>query len=1515
MVVRTIGVNITGAEDVQRVQSLLNGLKKQVGEVNNLLKKELGAGNKSASFKVNIGFSTAQFQREWSAFKKRVAPTLEVKVKLTGDKGNGNDPLENMNDGARRFMSNSQSLRTQLNTIGGALDGLSSKTLTLGKALGALTIGKVLGGNLRFSTGIFGSMLKEINTVRNVLQKGFVIGKVVTAPAVKTLTALGSLGKRVGMTFVKHFNSALSNLGRGVIHMNSFQNIFNRIGQTINQGVRSIVQQTKELGDAMVTYETQMASFGQDRSTTEAVAQEISRYGAATAYNGADLLRNTGYFTALGVQDPVKLTKAIAGLVATNKNPIDDFAGVAKQLTDALQAGKLNWQDFRIIQYRQSPVATRLIDEELAKRGYLQDDKGNPVNKQTAIRKGYLSLEKYLEVLTEVGNSDALQSLTNTIKTPKLALDNLLENIGLKASGAVGAEGPLKGLYDSIVDFIKDITALVEKSDPVWQYVGEKSQKAVAGIRGYFSEWNKAFSEQLKVSLPTFLNGVEGGFSGGRVAQGLNEITQALLAMGNATTSQNLGRGLSEVAYQYERLVAKFIGLGQVLLDNGALDTVANFVALYGDMVSKVAGSSVIRNTLTFINFIIDEVEKTVNNGALVSGADRAFAGLLDFYTQLVSLASLFINDTPIVSKGLEYAGQVLTAMATTVSSVKELMNNMLNGGASGNFKKGLELGFQQGVSDYGDDPRGLGRTILFIQKVRKFFEDLMKEYNKLFNTFQYANQVGAEKYGVKIGNFIGEVANIFGKIIEWFETKIKQLNGRINFNTIKTLVEEVGKMWLSVVNMLTDTVTKSIGSLPKGRLEQGMKNFSSVFQNLQKSLQPIYQELLTGVLKSATGNTGKKLLQAMADFVKAVVTIIRDIIKHIGHGSVEGGLDRILKFFTNILNFMTEIAKFMGQYPGLTTGLIGLVTIFGVIGKVLGAAAGMVSVANTLGLGGLASGAGGGGLLSGLLSKTPITSLLANSEGNALQQFLSRAGTPAIGGIGGKIGSFGASPLGMIASLVAQMIADPVQNAIGGHAGATVGGALKTAGAGLGLAGATFTGASIGTAIMPGIGTAVGALLGAITNLIMGGGKNLLDGIEGLLTGYNDEYRKQAAENAKSIRENAEAMSRARADEHTTRDVLGSKVTLGGYLQNVTDMQKKVFGKLQQNFTDATAYMQNSMQLLEQAGATDSATMRQTLFDLGYNAQKPLKDMQGTYVRIGEELMSWEQLKAQNGLYGSEGDEILSALLNQVAIAQGRQFTDIVDEQGNLITQMDAYRQGAQNLTEEKRRELQQKLIDAGVSRDQVLQLPDKALEFLVSQYDTYTNTMKAEKDKADHEEKESKHKGDLSDAWTRIKNGVKAVWEWVTGIFDGIGEWIAGALAGLTGGDSNKAKKEYKKNKKKIPSGGTLLFSTGGFVNYLAQGGSPLLGGIFQPRGTDTIPAMLTPGEYVLRKRAVDSLGTNFLDNLNRFGIGALGGNRTTTVVNNYYNNNASVNQNIDNKSNYLNGMYGLDRLMRYV
>jgi TP901 family phage tail tape measure protein len=41
---------------------------------------------------------------------------------------------------------------------------------------------------------------------------------------------------------------------------------------------------------------------------------------------------------------------------------------------------------------------------------------------------------------------------------------------------------------------------------------------------------------------------------------------------------------------------------------------------------------------------------------------------------------------------------------------------------------------------------------------------------------------------------------------------------------------------------------------------------------------------------------------------------------------------------------------------------------------------------------------------------------------------------------------------------------------------------------------------------------------------------------------------------------------------------------------------------------------------------------------------------------------------------------------------------------------------------------------------------------------------------------------------------------------------------------------------------------------------------GGIFQSQGSDTVPAMLTPGEFVMRKSAVDKVGVGYMRQLNR-------------------------------------------------
>jgi hypothetical protein len=67
----------------------------------------------------------------------------------------------------------------------------------------------------------------------------------------------------------------------------------------------------------------------------------------------------------------------------------------------------------------------------------------------------------------------------------------------------------------------------------------------------------------------------------------------------------------------------------------------------------------------------------------------------------------------------------------------------------------------------------------------------------------------------------------------------------------------------------------------------------------------------------------------------------------------------------------------------------------------------------------------------------------------------------------------------------------------------------------------------------------------------------------------------------------------------------------------------------------------------------------------------------------------------------------------------------------------------------------------------------------------------------------------------------------------------------------------------------GAQVALARGGIVKGYARGGRipkyMAAGGMFRPRGTDTVPAMLTPGEFVVRKYAVDSFGTDKLKAIN--------------------------------------------------
>ena len=94
--------------------------------------------------------------------------------------------------------------------------------------------------------------------------------------------------------------------------------------------------------------------------------------------------------------------------------------------------------------------------------------------------------------------------------------------------------------------------------------------------------------------------------------------------------------------------------------------------------------------------------------------------------------------------------------------------------------------------------------------------------------------------------------------------------------------------------------------------------------------------------------------------------------------------------------------------------------------------------------------------------------------------------------------------------------------------------------------------------------------------------------------------------------------------------------------------------------------------------------------------------------------------------------------------------------------------------------------------------------------------------------------------------------------------------------------------------------IFADGGVV---VPKGYAIGGGIY---GTDTVPAMLTPGEFVIRKSAVDAIGVENLQKLNGYANGGLvGGTSSTTASDSVYNYSITVNANSSDANDIANAV----------
>ena len=90
-------------------------------------------------------------------------------------------------------------------------------------------------------------------------------------------------------------------------------------------------------------------------------------------------------------------------------------------------------------------------------------------------------------------------------------------------------------------------------------------------------------------------------------------------------------------------------------------------------------------------------------------------------------------------------------------------------------------------------------------------------------------------------------------------------------------------------------------------------------------------------------------------------------------------------------------------------------------------------------------------------------------------------------------------------------------------------------------------------------------------------------------------------------------------------------------------------------------------------------------------------------------------------------------------------------------------------------------------------------------------------------------------------------------------------GAFVSLFGGGNEPNEFKNTSNEAQVASTYGKAIKHGRKIQQLAAGGS-----IFAPKGTDTVPAMLTPGEFVVNKKSAQSFGYGNLKNINKYAKG---------------------------------------------
>lgn len=1477
MAVRTIKVDITGLKEIEKAQKSVSALRDSVLDFEKKLGKMGGKNTSPLSFNVKLMFNTDKALKDYLALKKQIeAIPIQVSTKKGTSTGGTSQDTTISGRRERTFSADYIKVKDQdyqsWRNLHKAIQDVSSSTFSLSSQmikLGAINPAKGL-------LGVFNKVNSTILGIQGNLM-GLVGNKITGAIGTAVQSTLGAV--------------------RG--------------------GISQLKDEANNLGDAMQVYRINMQALGFDEKTTNKSIKRLGDYGKSTVFDATDLLEQASTYTAYGRKDAEQIVKGYAGLLAQTKNPIEGMKTVTEQTSQMLAAGVLNQQDYKFIRQRLSALGASRLNAELQK---LAESKGAD-SIISATKKRLISADEYLDVVNKLGNEDTFQNLVNSIITPRQAIANLKETLSnLLVFDDIDEEGnakpgALNQVYVATRDFIKGITEIVgtEKFKEYVTRLGNAIGRTIQQVNQFGSAWRLTFSKQFTDSIEKFSQAFNEGVKGLDVGTQFYNVTKSFLGVLN-NTGRQFGTFVRDIVKSGAELVESLAKLASQAITGGALRVLSGIVDIYNNIAKLAVNSEAIRIVSSLflqVTDTINTVVKSINpsNVTAILTALKSFVGSVTSTVAKIATKTNIFNELTNVVKG------VLEALSDIVLQIGTFRPSQVNGVLQ-SLRKAI-LGIVDSIKPLIVE---LGRgalNVLSSASGQNFFSALQGFVKSVVEMIRsiLISIGGSVEGGLK------SILNFFTLIVNTASSIAKIFGGIGKYLIAGALVTKF-LTWATSIIYTLSTVATAMNTVSGGRVNPlGLAGAFGTDTLMRQGITSrglntsVAYSGMSRVARNASANSPYGLSRVarnkakVGGYAKGLGLLGGQIAIDSINGAVQNSdLGQGWKDAGNVLSSTATWAStgaLIGSVvPGLGTGL----------GAGIGALVGL--------------GAGIFGVFNDTKEREKLKSEAEKqAKDEAKELYLQKAQQlRQIAQENKEIRNQFFKTLTKDSSIVDQIAgANSLIEAVKNNSGGTITTALKELG--------------VETSKIPqninDTFVKVGDQIRSWKDLKEETGLNdeqLLNSLKLAKSAIGEKYLELVDETGQQVLDKMETLNpgeqhRQSSNTDTFKGKLGE---IGAKLQegkelifkdisSITDELKAVIESSSYGTSEEKA---NALkEILEKAGFDTTEFVKMSISDRIDKVKALVGEgelLGGTadtqFAKVKEEI----QTKIAD--YG----DTLGNVLGRIGNTQLDEFNNALKEAETIkseggekanIAKILAFKNSVEEMIKKgylKAEEASDLFKLAGIENVDVQVAKDGSIEFKKS-IDTLikTGTKKINDGMTGVKEVDITEIR-TEDLFTTAQALAVVVRQHIESAISKLNEAISKAKSANNWDEVADLANERNLSESKINS--SIRYAGGIIPEYHSEG---LPVGInWKRRGTDTVPTMLTPGEYVLRKKAVDSLGTNFLNNLNKFGVNALQSVGKSTIINNIYNtNNAKISQNIDNKSQYLNGMFGVDKLMRYV